>query len=63
MKPNEMEEAMMKNMVKKTGKNINDWIKIIRAEKFNANSEIVNCLKKKYHVGHFYAHLIANKVM
>ena len=61
MKPEEMEKAMMKNMLEKTGKPIDDWIKIVYNKNFNKNSEIVNFLKTKYSVGHFYAHLIAKK--
>ncbi len=61
MKPKEMETAMMKNMLEKTGKPIDDWIKIVRTKNFNKNSEIVTFLKNEYSVGHFYAHLIAKK--
>ena len=52
---------MMKNMLEKTGKPIDGWIKIVHAKSFNKNSEIVNFLKSEYSVGHFYAHLIAKK--
>ena len=61
MKPEEMEKAMIKNMLEKTGKPIDGWIKIVHAKSFNKNSEIVNFLKSEYSVGHFYAHLIAKK--
>ncbi len=61
MKPEEMEEAMMKNMRETTGKPIDNWIKIVHAKNFNKNSEIVSFLKNEYSVGHFYAHLIAKK--
>ena len=61
MTPEEMEKAMMKNMLKKTGKSIDNWIKIVRTKNFNKSSEIVSFLKNKYSVGHFYAHLIAKK--
>ena len=61
MKPLEMERAMIKNMVKKTGKPIDDWIKIVHNTNFNKNSEIINFLKNECLVGHFYAHLIARK--
>ena len=39
MKPEEMEKAMMKNILKKTGKNMDYWIKIVKAKKFNKTSE------------------------
>ena len=61
MNPKEMEKAMMKNMVKKTGKPIENWLKIVSNKKFTKNVEIVNFLKTEYSVGHFYAHLIVKK--
>ena len=61
MQPEEMEKAMMKNMLEKTGKPIDSWIKIVHAKNFNKNSEIISFLKNEYAVGHFYAHLIAKK--
>ena len=61
MKPEEMEKAMMKNILEKTGKPIDNWIKIVHAKNFNKNSEIVSFLKNECSIGHFYAHLIAKK--
>tara|TARA_B100001250_G_scaffold413267_1_gene446856 strand:- start:5426 stop:5590 length:165 start_codon:yes stop_codon:yes gene_type:complete len=51
MNPQEIEKAMMKNILQKTGKGFEDWVKIITT----AN------LEKKYSIGHFYAHLITEK--
>ena len=56
-----MEKAMLKNMLKKTGKPIEEWIDIVNKQNFSKNKEIVNFLKDEYSVGHFYAHLIATK--
>jgi len=56
-----MEKAMMKNMFEKTGKSLDNWIKIVHAKNFNNNLKIINFLKFEYSVGHFYAHLIAKK--
>ena len=60
MDPLSMEKAMLKNMVKKTGKPIEEWISIINKKNVK-NKDIVKFLKKEYSVGHFYAHLIAKK--
>ena len=60
MDPKSMEKAMLKNMVKKTGKPIEEWISIINKKNVK-NKDIVKFLKKEYSVGHFYAHLIAKK--
>ena len=56
-----MEKAMLKNMIKKTGKSIEAWILIIKKQNFNNKKEIVRFLKQEHSVGHFYAHLIAKK--
>ena len=61
MNPLSMEKAMLKNMVKKTGKPIKKWIDIINEEKFIKNKDIIKFLKEEHSVGHFYAHLIAKK--
>ena len=55
-----MEKAMLKNMVKKTGKPIEEWISIINKKNVK-NKDIVKFLKEEYSVRHFYAHLIAKK--
>ena len=56
-----MEKAMLKNMIKKTGKPIKEWISIVIEQNFVENKDIVKFLKEEYSVGHFYAHLIAKK--
>ena len=48
-------------MVDKTGRSIDDWIKIVSAQKFNKHNEIVHFLKKDYSMTHGYANLIAHK--
>tara|TARA_B100000029_G_scaffold509429_1_gene598584 strand:+ start:862 stop:1053 length:192 start_codon:yes stop_codon:yes gene_type:complete len=57
----EMEDAMIKNIVEKTGKTLKEWIKIIKEKNLEKNKDVVNFLKKEYSVGHFYAHLIVKK--
>ena len=59
MNPKSMEEAMLKNMIEKTGKPIEEWISIVNEQKFVENKDIVKFLKEEYSVGHFYSHLIA----
>ena len=58
-----MEKAMLKNMFEKTGKNIDDWIVIIKATNFSKHSEIVKYLKSEYSLTHGYANLIARKIL
>ena len=59
MNPKSMEDAMLKNMIEKTGKPIEEWISMVNEQKFVENKDIVKFLKEKHSVGHFYAHLIA----
>jgi hypothetical protein len=61
MNPKEMEKAMMKNMLQKTGKPIHKWVNIIHNENYDTKAEIINFLKTEYDIGHFYAHLITKK--
>ena len=61
MDPKSMEKAMLKNMVEKTGKTIEEWIGIVNEQNFVENKDIVRFLKEKHAVGHFYAHLISKK--
>ena len=61
MDPLSMEKAMIKNMVDKTGRSIDDWLMIVSKQRFNKHNAIVNFLKKDYSMTHGYANLIARK--
>ena len=61
MDPLSMEKAMIKNMVDKTGRSIDDWLMIVSKQNFNKHNEIVHFLKKDYLMTHGYANLIARK--
>ena len=61
MDPESMEKAMLKNMIEKTGKTIDEWIGIVNEKNFVENKDIVKFLKEEHSVGHFYAHLISKK--
>ena len=56
-----MEKAMLKKMIEKTGKPIEQWIKIVKEKDFVKHGEIVKFLKEQYSVTHGYANLIARK--
>ena len=61
MDPLSMEKAMIKNMIEKTGKSIEEWIKIVKMKDFLKHGEIVKFLKEQYSLTHGYASLIAQK--
>ena len=56
-----MEIAMLKNMVEKTGKPINEWIQILKEKEIDKHSEKVRYLKEHYSLTHGYANLIVHK--
>jgi hypothetical protein len=56
-----MEKAMIKNMINRTGKSIDDWIIITKEQKDMKHNQLINFLKKEYSITHGYANLIARK--
>ena len=56
-----MERAMLKNITEKTGKPLEEWIKIVKKKSFLRHSEIVTFLKEQFSLTHGYANLIARK--
>ena len=61
MDPLSMEKAMIKNMIEKTGKSIEEWIEILKEKDFLKHGEIVKFLKEQYSLTHGYANLIVQK--
>jgi len=55
-------DKMIANLPEKTGKSIEQWTKVVNAEKFAKHGEVVAFLKTKHGVGHGYANLIAHSV-
>ncbi|HNX36847.1 MAG TPA: DUF5655 domain-containing protein [Candidatus Cloacimonadota bacterium] len=61
MSENKIDKAwasMAHNLEKKTGKNLDEWIRIIDAEPLTRTSDKVKFLKKEYGMGQGYAGLI-----
>ncbi len=56
-----MEKAMIKNMINRTGKSIDDWVIIAKQQKDMKHNQLVNFLKKEYSITHGYANLIVRK--
>jgi predicted transport protein len=55
------EKTMLDNLFKNTGKTIEQWIDIVKKQKFEKHGEIVNFLKDKYTLTYGYANLVAHK--
>ena len=58
-----MEKAMLRNMFDKTGKDIDEWISIVKTTNFMKHNEIVNYLKSEFSLTHGYANLITRKAL
>lgn len=62
LSPAEMQEAIIKNLPKKTGKSLEEWIEIARDFKLTKNSEITKKLKADYGLGHGIHPIRINRV-
>ncbi len=56
--PEEMAQAMVRNLVEKTGKTLAQWVKIAGRSKLTKHGEIVKFLKSKHELTHGKANLI-----
>ncbi len=61
--PEEMAEAMVRNLVEKTGKTLAQWVKIAGRSKLVKHGEILKFLKSEHDLTHGYANLIAHKTL
>ncbi len=57
--PEEMKAAMIAGLSGKTGKSLEEWLKVVRASKLDKHKAIVDLLKKTHGVTHGFANLIA----
>ncbi len=61
--PEEMAESMIRNLNEKTGKTLEEWLKIVKAAKIAKHGEIVKHLKGEFGIGHGYANMIAQHAL
>lgn len=54
-------QTMIDNLQKNTGKSLEQWIVIVRKEKFSKHGEIVKFLKEKHDFTHGFANMVALK--
>lgn len=55
--------TMIANMPEKTGKSLEQWLKVVEKAKLGKHGEIVSLLKSEHGVGHGFANLIAHKAL
>lgn len=53
--------TMIANMPEKTGKSLDQWLKVVAKKKLQQHGEIVSMLKADHGIGHGFANLIAHK--
>ena len=58
LSPKEMENAIIKNLPLKTGRTIDEWMKVLLEENIPNKNEMKKHLKEKHKVGHFQAQTI-----
>lgn len=61
--PDEMAESMVANLEEKTGKTLDQWLRITAKSTLKKHGELVKFLKTKHGVTHGYANLIAHKAL
>jgi hypothetical protein len=61
--PQEQEQTMVNNLREKTGKTLEQWLKITKASKLAKHGEVVNMLKGDHGITHGFANLIAHRTL
>lgn len=56
-------QTMIDNLLKNTGKSLEEWIGLVQSEKLNKHGEIMKMLKEKYGFSHGFANLVALKAL
>jgi hypothetical protein len=61
--PEEMAQSMIDNLPEKTGKSLEDWLKITRTSGLEKHGQIVKMLKSDHGMTHGFANLVAAKTL
>lgn len=61
--PDQALQTMIANLAAKTGKTIEQWVKLARASGAAKHGEIVKLLKEQHELGHGYANLVAQEAL
>ena len=61
--PEEMAASMLANLKEKTGKTIDQWLKIVNTTKLAKHGQITKHLKSEHGVTHGYASMIAHQAL
>jgi hypothetical protein len=55
--------SMIANMPEKTGKSLDEWMRVVGKAKLTKHGDIVKMLKDDHGMGHGYANLVAHKAL
>ena len=58
LSPKEMENAIIKNLLEKTGRTIEEWQSVLEKKNLTDKQEMNVWLKERHKVGHFQAQTI-----
>ena len=58
----EAAKTMIENLHKNTGKSLEEWVKILAAEKLEKHGQMIKFLKEKHSFTHGFANLVAHKL-
>ena len=61
--PEEMAASMIQNFPEKTGKSLDEWLKITRASGLEKHGQIIKMLKTGHGMTHGFANLVATKTL
>ncbi|WP_412971906.1 DUF4287 domain-containing protein [Glaciecola sp. MF2-115] len=61
--PEEMLQTMISNLPEKTGKSLDEWLKLTTTKGFAKHGECLKYLKSEHAVSHGFANLIASKTL
>lgn len=61
--PEKMAQSMIANMPEKTGKSLDDWLRIVAGSGYEKHGQIVKFLKTDHAMGHGFANLVASKAL
>ena len=61
--PEEQMANMIENLKEKTGKSLDEWVKLAKGSKLVKHGEIAKFLKTEHGMGHGYANLVAHKLL
>ncbi len=61
--PKQMQESIIRNLKKKTGKDLSEWLTVIQHSNLSEKKEIMAALKNDHGLGHFQAKIVSEQAL